>query len=135
MTINIISKFSELPEEIKIIIMNYSDVIIFRYGKYMNRISKTDIRYNKINSMPKPLKYCPNEFMLPFYYKYNELDFVDKVYDGFIYYYKYNPNENIMRIKKTYFYTIGSLYSYGPTIENYIIDSNGLWRKIVNYTM
>ena len=37
--------FSQLPIELINIIINYTDVVVYRNGKYLNRIQKNDKRY------------------------------------------------------------------------------------------
>ena len=36
----LIENFRNLPDEIIHIIINYTDVIVYRYGKYINRLKK-----------------------------------------------------------------------------------------------
>ena len=47
--------FSKLPIEIINMIINYTDVIVFRHGKYINRIKKDDVRYDIIRRRKIPM--------------------------------------------------------------------------------
>lgn len=44
-----------LPTDILHHILEYDDSIVFRNGKYMNRISKDDVRYSLLKSIPMPV--------------------------------------------------------------------------------
>lgn len=46
--------FSTLPLDVIHHILSYSDAIKWRNGNYMDQISKTDIRYQMLKTIPKP---------------------------------------------------------------------------------
>lgn len=46
--------FSRLPIEIINIIINYTNVVVFRHGKYIDRIKTDDERYNIISNRIPP---------------------------------------------------------------------------------
>jgi len=132
MAVKIINKFSNLPVELINKIINYTDVIVYRHGKYINRINKQDYKYAILYTIPKPKKignYCVELCLLVFNYKFKEtkgyfieydfknglfavtIKFVKKEIDGF----------------DKYFDVI--------TCERYIFDANSMWRKTPNYIM
>lgn len=47
--------FSKLPKEIINFILEYSDVVVYRNGVYINRINKGDNRYNIIRAIRMPI--------------------------------------------------------------------------------
>ena len=51
---NIKTIFSRLPIEIINIIINYTNVVVFRHGKYIDRIKTDDERYNIISNRIPP---------------------------------------------------------------------------------
>jgi len=51
----LIEKFKNLPDEIIHIIVNYTDVVVYRHGKYINRFTKNDNRYTLLNKIPRPI--------------------------------------------------------------------------------
>jgi hypothetical protein len=48
--------FSKLPDVLLQQIINYTDIIVYRHGKYINRLPKDDVRYILLSKIPKPLK-------------------------------------------------------------------------------
>ena len=64
MNIDLISIFKELPDVLINKILDYTDIVIFRYGKYMNRINKNDWRYHLMMKIPKPMKVGQNKVLL-----------------------------------------------------------------------
>jgi hypothetical protein len=54
MSTNLIEQFKYLPDELIHHIINYTDAIVYRNGKYMNRIKKDDIRSKMIEQIPRP---------------------------------------------------------------------------------
>lgn len=65
--------FSKLPTELINIIINFTDVIIYRDGEYINRIPKDDERYSIINTRIKPIKICNNTLLFKFIF-HNGID-------------------------------------------------------------
>ena len=45
-----------LPKEVINIIFEYSGIIKYRNGKYMNQILNNDVRYHILTTIPKPVK-------------------------------------------------------------------------------
>lgn len=121
--------FSKLPNEIINIIINYTDIVVYRHGKYLNRISKNDKRYNIINHRHLPIWYGHNRWM--FYFRfYNNID-----KRGLAMEHMYNPNTNRHYLSKREMikHNDGSIMIEEQT--NYIFDLSGECRKIVNYSM
>jgi len=48
--------YSQLPDVLIHKIINYTNVITYRYGKYINKISKNDERYKLLDKIPRPIK-------------------------------------------------------------------------------
>lgn len=133
-------KFVSLSEDVIYLILEFSDKIRYRNGKYISRIENYDDRYNILKQIRQPIFYTKYYFEIIFYYE-------DKV-SGFIFQYYYNVNTNTLYIDKTYFikkYITNEfmLYNYNknkypdnytPSI-NYILNANGGWSIIKNYSM
>jgi hypothetical protein len=66
--------FAQLPIDIIHHILSYTDTIKLRNGKYMNQISKTDVRYELLQEIPafETINYGDGIFMNNVYFtKYN----------------------------------------------------------------
>jgi hypothetical protein len=121
--------FSQLPIEIINIIINYTDVVVYRNGKYLNRIQKNDKRYSIIKKRKLPIWFGPNRWM--FYFRF--YDNIDK--KGLAFEHTYNPNNKIHYLSKREIikYDNDSMAIKDQT--NYIFDLQGECCKIINYTM
>jgi hypothetical protein len=64
MDIKILDKFSNLPDVLIHKIINYSDVLTYRNGKYINRINKNDKRYNLLKKITRPIFIGNNKVLL-----------------------------------------------------------------------
>ena len=53
-----------LPDVLIHKIFDYTDIIIYRNGKYIDRISKENKRYKILLKIPTPLKVGPNKVLL-----------------------------------------------------------------------
>jgi len=53
-----------LPLDILHHILEYSGIIIYRHGKYMNRLSNDDKRYILLSTIKKPIRITENRYML-----------------------------------------------------------------------
>lgn len=64
MSSDLIKKFMYLPDVLIHKILNYTNIMVYRNGKYINRINKLDKRYFYINRIPRPIKVGPNKVIL-----------------------------------------------------------------------
>jgi len=121
--------FSKLSDELIQIIINYTDVVVYRHGKYLNRISKHDYRYNIITKRHLPIWFGKNCWT--FYFKF--YDNIDK--RGLAMEHKYDTNNNHHYLTQREFikYYDGSIKT--KTQARYIFGVNGGCCEIVNYTM
>jgi hypothetical protein len=118
----LIDKFKFLPEVFIHIIINYTDVIVYRNGKYINRIKKNDYRYNLIRNVPRPIYIGLNRVKIRlissnsigYFIEYNiqnlsemNVRFFHREIDGFDKYFDIKSN------------------------ETYIFDMNNKWSKII----
>ena len=55
---------SNLPVVLVNLILEYSNIIIYRNGKYINRIYNSDIRYDLIKKIPRPIKINNNQYYI-----------------------------------------------------------------------
>lgn len=130
MNIDLISKFKELPDVLINKILDYTDIVIFRYGKYMNRINKNDWRYHLMMKIPKPIKVGQNKVLLKLLnYRYSE-------YYGYLIYYIFYNNFTIIEVKfairKTNCY---EKYFDIKSRNKYIFDINSRYSKMVEYSL
>lgn len=65
----LIRKFKSLPNDLVNLILEYIDTIVYRTGKYIDRISKTDIRYLLLAKLPKPIKITNAQYYIGLRYK------------------------------------------------------------------
>jgi len=122
----LIEKFKYLPDEIIHTIINYTDVIVNRHGKYINRIKKTDYRYNLLRrSIHRPIYIGSrvllqlNNNLIGYFIEYDiqnrfikvNIKFFNRQIDGFDRYFDIKSN------------------------ETYIFDINNKWSKVIQYLM
>lgn len=119
--------FKYLPDEIIHIILQYSDVLIYRHGKYMNRLDKNDCRYSMLRKIPKPIYIGTHVIMLRL---------TTMNYSG--YFIKYDLSKPLTKINIRFFYREKDGYDYYYTFkseEHYVLDINNTWSKIIYYDM
>lgn len=63
MTNVLLSIYKYLPDVLIHKIIHYTDVIIYRHGKYMNKLNKNDERYRILQTIPKPIKVYKNNIL------------------------------------------------------------------------
>jgi len=133
-------KFVGLSEDILYLILEFSDILRFRNGKYITRINNNDKRYKIMYKIRQPIFYTKYYFKKIFYYEDN--------LSGFIFQYYYDVNTNSLYIDKTYFIKKSvtnefMLFNYNknkhpvnytPSI-NYILNADGGWSIIKKYCM
>jgi hypothetical protein len=120
---------NKLPIELVNKIINYTDVVSFRNGKYIDRISKTDERYEKLKKIPRPIRIGTNKVLLKLMnHCYNEYCgyFVEYIFDRYV-------KVNIKFISR-YYDGFDRVYIEKSNIK-LIHDVNGNWSKIVYYSM
>jgi hypothetical protein len=122
----LLEKFKYLPNEIINQIINYTDIVVYRYGKYMNRISKDDKRYKLVEKIPKPIKIGLSRFLIKLLNKNREGYFLEYVIGMYI-------KINIKFVS----YEIDGFDRYLETKSffQYIFDINNNWSKILYYSM
>jgi len=127
MEIQLSDKFRYLPDELISTIVNYTDVIVYRRGKYINRLNKDDNRYHLVNRIPQPL--FTNRYRVL-------LRLEDTNYKG--YFLNYDTSENLITLNVKFVYRMqdgfDKYYEYKSN-TTYLFDSSNKWRKIVDYLM
>ena len=127
MQIQLSDKFRYLPDEIIHIIINYTDIIVYRGGKYINRINKSDNRYHLVNRIPQPI--FTNRYRVL-------LRLEDTNYKG--YFLNYDTSDNLLTLNVKFVYRMqdgfDKYYEYKSN-TTYLFDSSNKWRKIVDYLM
>jgi hypothetical protein len=114
---------NKLPIELINKIINYTDVVAFRNGKYINRIPKTDTRYTMLRNLVKPVKLGKRVLINLINYSYEEPTgyFIEYVFDKY-------PKVNI------YYTTINKCNEYiNHSSFKLMRDSNGICREYVKY--
>ena len=127
MTNELIDKFKYLPDELIHIIINYTDVIVYRHGKYINRLNKDDKRYDLISSIPRPIKIGSHKVLL----RLTDID-----YKG--YFIKYDMSDKLTKVNIRFFSReIDGFEKYYEIKSNftYLFDANNNWHKIIQYIM
>lgn len=122
----LINQFQYLPNDIIQLIVNYTDIIVFRNGKYINRLNKKDERYKLFNKINRPISIGPYKVIV-------------KMMDeskGYIIEYDFRDNLKKAAVKFIYKDWDGydSYYSV-KTYINCIFNSNSVWSRTVNYFM
>jgi hypothetical protein len=121
MSTNLIDKFKYLPDELIHNIINYTNIVVYRNGKYINRICKNDKRYNIIINISKPIQINLNTYSLRLFNNKNKkgivLNYIIENYVKLnIIFIMFNP----CNIKKSI---------------NYIFNNNNNWSMTINYSM
>ena len=79
--------YSQLPDVLINKIINYTNVITYRYGKYINKISKNDERYKLLDKIPRPIKVGNKKVLVKLMnYSYYEPHgyFIEYIFDNHI---------------------------------------------------
>lgn len=127
MSNELIEKFKYLPDELIHIIINYTDVIVYRHGKYINRLNKTDNRYNLVYSVPRPIFIGSYKILL----RLTDID-----YKG--YFISYDISEKNIKVNIRFFNReLDGFDKYYEIKSNdsYLFDANNKWSKIIDYSM
>ncbi len=125
MAIQLLDKFKYLADEIVQIIINYTNIVVYRHGKYMNRLNKSDNRKKLVNSIPRPI--------FTDIYKV-VLWLSDKNYNG--YFLNYDTSESLLTVNVRYVYREKDGFDKYYKIRSnttYLFCSNNKWCKVVDY--
>ena len=127
----LIEKFHKLvktlPDEIIHIIINYTGVVVYRHGKYINRIIKNYNRDNLLKRIPIPI-YVGRYKILLRLIDYNMVG----------YFIEYNTEETLTKVNIRFFHReIDGFDRYYDIKSNdtYIFDINNRWSKLIDYLM
>lgn len=120
--------YGNLPIEIINKIINYTNIVVYRYGKYMDRINKNDDRYNIIKKRRLPILFGKNKWIFCFTTLYD-----GKNNRGFTMEHYKNPLNNLHYLCKKEFikHDLGTFEIKNTT--NYVFDKEGNCRQIINY--
>jgi len=125
------SKFSnQLPEELIHKIINYTDVVVYRHGKYINRLNKSDERYSLLDKIPRPIKVGPNKVILKLINGNNNF------MNGYLL--EYNFKDDYIKLCIKFFVTeMDGFDRYVNVLSNnfYIFNINNKYVKLINYSM
>ena len=116
MYIQLLEKFKYLPDELIQKIINYTDIVSYRHGKYINRINKNDNRYNLLKKITRPIFIGRNKILLRLIN-----------YDMVGYFIEYEFKNDIIVLNVRVFYRELDGYDKYFTIksnETYIFDIN-----------
>ena len=129
MQVELIDKFKSLPDELIHYIVNYTDVVTYRHGKYINRINKEDERYKILLSISKPIKLTPNNYLLNIGTRKD----ITNIKYSLVYY----INSDIILDLRVLEEGVDGFdkYTITKSYARYIFDSNSKWHKIIYYTM
>lgn len=125
MDIKLLDKFRFLPDELIHIIINYTGLIVYRHGKYINRLNKRDKRYNLVNNIPIPILTDRYKILL-------RLENTN--HKG--YFITYDTCDNLITVNIKFFYIEKDGFEKYYDIKKnttYLFDSSNKWRKIVDY--
>lgn len=129
MQFELINKFKTLPDELIHNIINYTDVVVYRNGKYINRLNKKDKRYKAIMSIPAPMKIGSYRFLLRLVNKKEENKpgyFIEYIVGFYI-----KINIKFVTLEKDGF----DRYLDTKSFAQYIFDANSNWSQTINYSM
>jgi hypothetical protein len=121
--------FSKLPDELIHIIFDYSNIVVYRFGKYMNRLDKNDYRYDMIKKIRRPIWIGNNKYMI----KYIIWDSFEIKYLLYIHTYNTGNNFSYLTRKTVIKHDDGTLETIDQ--KQYIFDLEGKYSQITNYVM
>lgn len=125
----LIDNFRFLPDDLIYKIFNYTDVVVYRYGKLLNRIDKNDYRYKMIQKIPRPVRLSQNRYLLKM------LDMKETTKPGYLIEYIIGFHVKI-NVRYVSYETDGfDKYIETKTFCQYIFDIDNNWSKLIRYTM
>lgn len=129
MTNVLIDKFKCLPDEIIHSIINYTDVVVYRHGKFINRLNKEDKRYKLVNKISRPIKIGLHKVLI-------RLTDVNENKKG--YFIEYYTSYDLIKVNIRFFYKEKDGFDTYYDIKSddtYIFDANNRLSKIIHYLM
>ena len=129
MQIELLDKFKFLPDELIHHIINYTGVVVYRHGKYINRLNKEDERYKILMNIPKPIRLGLYRFLLRLVNKKEEHKpgyFIEYII-GF----SMKVNIKFVTCEKDGFDRYFEIKSYAQ----YVFDVNSNWSQTIYYSM
>jgi hypothetical protein len=129
MQAELIDKFKHLPDELIHYIVNYTDVVVYRHGKYMNRLHKADNRYKILTDIPKPIRlgFCRVLLRLVNKKEENRPGYYIEYIIGF----SIKVNIKFVTCEKDGF----DRYLEAKSFAQYVFDANSNWSQIIYYSM
>lgn len=125
MDFKLIDKFKTLHDEIIHIIINYTGVITYRNGKFINRLKKDDSRFILVKKIPIPILIGNKEVLL---------QLINNRMSG--YFIKYIIENSFITLNVRFFHIEKDGFEKYFDIKSndtYIFDINNNWSKLVNY--
>jgi len=117
----LIEKFKYLPDEIIHIIINYTNIVVYRHGKYINRIKKNNDIDFLIKRIPRPIHIGSRVIL--------------RLNNNLIgYFIEYDIQNRFIKVNIKFFYRqIDGFDKYFDIKSNdtYIFDINNKWSKII----
>ena len=129
MQIELIDKFKSLPDELIHNIVNYTDVVVYRHGKYINRLHKKDKRYKMLMNIPAPMKIGSYRFLLRLVNKKESNKpgyFIEYIIGFYI-----KVNIKFVTFEKDGF----DKFLEAKSFAQYVFDANSNWSQIIHYSM
>lgn len=130
METNLIKKFKYLPDVLVHKIINYTDIVVYRNGKYIDRFNKLDKRYFLIDRIPRPIKVGQNKVILRL--MNGNYDYMS----GYLLEYNFKDNYIKLHIKFVVRELDGFDRYYNIISDNtYIFNINNRWVRLINYSV
>ena len=129
MELILLDKFKFLPDVLIHKIINYTNVISYRNGIYIDKIFKNDKRYKLLEKIPRPIKVGPDKVLLKLmdYSLYEPRGyFIEYIFDNYI--------------KATIKFVVRTIDGFDRTYITksnikVIHDINNNWSRIIEYSM
>lgn len=120
---NLIEKFKDLPDDLIIIIINYTNVVVYRNGKYIDRLKKNYERDILLKRIPRPIYIVDEHKAL--------LRLMNRDLIGYFIKYDIRSNYNTVNVRLFYRENDGiDKYFDIKSNNTYLFDANNTWTKI-----
>jgi hypothetical protein len=116
--------FSKLPSDLINMILDYTGKVIYRYGKYMNRLDKNDYRYDMIKKIRRPIWIGNSKYII----KYIIWDSFEIKYLLYIHTYNTGNKFSYLTRKTVIKHDDGTLETIDQ--KQYIFDLEGKYSQI-----